>query len=257
METSNFTDVTLWTALFLGTAFGFRHALETDHVLTISAIVPRERSFWRSTAVGAVWGLGHNISLFVIGLLVIFLKWRVPENLATGVEFLIACTLVLLGANAVLRWRRGDGHVCRHAHGTDEHAVEHEHFHQHGQHACAGDEIHAPILDRSTQGVTRRMLWQSFALGSAHALCASSVLMMVVLSAIPTPLTGFAYLASFGIGSVLAMGAVSLAFTSAFTFAGKRMRGAEYSLQGAVGIASMAFGLYLIYGIGVHVFKIV
>ncbi len=247
----------MWTALLLGAAFGLKHAFETDHVLTISAIVPRERSLLRSSAVGAVWGLGHNISLFFIGCLVIFLKWRVPENLATGVEFLIACTLVWLGANAVLRWRRGDGHICRHAHGDGESAVEHEHFHQHGAHACSGDKVHAPVLDKQSQGVTRRLLWQSFALGAAHALCASSVLMMVVLSAIPTPLTGFVYLASFGIGSVLSMGAVSLAFCSAFTFAGKKMRGAEYALQGAVGMASMAFGFYLMYSIGTAFFKVV
>jgi hypothetical protein len=49
----------VWSAaLGLGFALGLRHALDPDHLAAVSTIVSESRSIWRSSLVGASWGLG-------------------------------------------------------------------------------------------------------------------------------------------------------------------------------------------------------
>src|SRR5439155_834685 len=47
------------TVLGFGFVLGLRHALDVDHLAAVSTIVSQRRSLWRSSLVGALWGLGH------------------------------------------------------------------------------------------------------------------------------------------------------------------------------------------------------
>src|SRR5918911_1822657 len=105
--------------LGLGFLLGLRHATEADHLVAVSTIVSENRSLWRSAAVGALWGLGHTVSLFVAGALLIALRVPVPERVATALELAVALMIVLLGTRIlylVLKGRR-DVHVHAHTHG--------------------------------------------------------------------------------------------------------------------------------------------
>src|SRR5690349_24468108 len=121
--------------LGLGFVLGVRHATEADHLVAVSTIVSEHRSVWRSAAVGALWGLGHTASLFVAGALLIVLRVRIPERVATALELLVALMIVLLGTRIlylVLRGRR-DVHVHEHTHGgrTPTHLHLHGRSHAH------------------------------------------------------------------------------------------------------------------------------
>ncbi len=60
-----------FSILALGFTLGLKHALDADHLVAVSTIVSGRRGILGSSVVGGLWGLGHTLSLVVVGLLVI------------------------------------------------------------------------------------------------------------------------------------------------------------------------------------------
>jgi high-affinity nickel-transport protein len=53
--------------LVLGLLMGMRHALDADHLAAVATLSTRTRSLRAALLQGAAWGLGHTLSLLVIG----------------------------------------------------------------------------------------------------------------------------------------------------------------------------------------------
>jgi len=85
------------TAILLGLLLGMRHALDADHIVAVTAIVSRERSFARAARVGMLWGVGHTTTIFMVGGAIVAFRLVVPERVALGFEFLVALMLIVLG----------------------------------------------------------------------------------------------------------------------------------------------------------------
>lgn len=51
----------------LGLLFGMRHATDADHVVAVTTIVCRKRARRVAMAIGALWGLGHTVTILLIG----------------------------------------------------------------------------------------------------------------------------------------------------------------------------------------------
>jgi high-affinity nickel-transport protein len=86
--------LTFVTALLLG----MRHATDPDHIVAVSTIVSRERSVWRASRIGALWGVGHTLTIFAVGGAIILFKLAFTPRLGLSMEFSVAVMLVLLGA---------------------------------------------------------------------------------------------------------------------------------------------------------------
>ncbi|NIM19745.1 MAG: urease accessory protein UreH, partial [Candidatus Latescibacteria bacterium] len=82
---------------------GVKHALDADHLIAVSTIVAEYKSLKWASLIGAFWGLGHTLTLFFVGLLVIGLRLTIPYRVALGLEFLVAVMLVVLGLSIL--WR--------------------------------------------------------------------------------------------------------------------------------------------------------
>ena len=108
-------NISMWTTLGISFILGLKHALDTDYVVAVSTLVTRENSFWRSSIVGAVWGLGHTLTLLIMVLIVIVLGWKIPNHVVQWLEMGVALMLIVLGARALWEWRRGDAHLCAYA----------------------------------------------------------------------------------------------------------------------------------------------
>src|SRR3989304_6301911 len=118
-----------FTVLGLGFFLGLKHALDVDHLVAVSTIVSERKGFWRSSAVGAFWGLGHTASLLAVGLLVIAFHFQIPPKAALGMEFAVAVMLVALGANVLWKIFRGATfHLHAHQHSGRLHV--HPHLHK-------------------------------------------------------------------------------------------------------------------------------
>jgi len=89
--------------LILGLALGLRHALDADHLIAMATIVSRERSLPRAALYGARWGVGHGLSLFLVGIAVVLLGIPFPKSLGHALELGVGAMLVALGISALLR----------------------------------------------------------------------------------------------------------------------------------------------------------
>src|SRR5688572_9212243 len=123
------TEMSALAMLTAGFAIGLRHALDADHLAAVSTIVGDRKSLWSPSIVGALWGVGHTISLFVIGALVIFLKISIPETAEAYLEAAVGIMLVLLGLN-VLRKLLAAEKLHAHEHEHEGHSHTHIHIHE-------------------------------------------------------------------------------------------------------------------------------
>src|SRR4029079_16598625 len=114
----------LVTSSGLGSLLGMRPALEPDHLAAVSTLVTGERSSWRAALLGACWGLGHTLTLVVVGAVLIVLRAEMPARVAELVELIVALMLICLGLRAIyLALREGtEGPVRPHHHGDRVHS---------------------------------------------------------------------------------------------------------------------------------------
>ena len=84
---------TFITSLLLG----MRHATDPDHIVAVTTIVTRERSVAKAAGIGAVWGIGHTITLLVVGGAIIGFKVAMNARLGLSLELCVAIMLIVLG----------------------------------------------------------------------------------------------------------------------------------------------------------------
>jgi hypothetical protein len=165
-----------------GLLLGMRHALEPDHLTAVSMLVARDRRAVRGAWLGAWWGLGHSISLLVVGSALALFHASMPPRLASIFELAVSAMLIALGVRSISRSfaqeRDGQSHdrrLCR-------------------------DHVHVGRWTFATR---------SLAIGLVHGLAGTGALVALVVAELPSAGLRIAYMAVFGIGSVLGMALVS------------------------------------------------
>ena len=103
--------------LVLGFLMGMRHALDADHLAAVATLSTRTRSLRAALFQGAAWGLGHTLTLLVIGAFCLLMGGALPEAWGLGLELVVGLMLVFLGAQVLVRMRRRRVHVHVHGHG--------------------------------------------------------------------------------------------------------------------------------------------
>jgi high-affinity nickel-transport protein len=93
----------LLSALAVGLILGMRHATDGDHVVAVSAIASAERSVMRAMRIGAAWGIGHSVTLMLVGGAIVVFGLTIPPRLGLAFEMLVAVMLVALGAWTLAR----------------------------------------------------------------------------------------------------------------------------------------------------------
>jgi High-affinity nickel-transport protein len=83
--------------LGLGLLLGVRHALDPDHVIAIGTITARAPSVRRSAGVGALWGLGHAVTILGVGGTIVLLRAAISPRAGLMMEFAVAAMLIALG----------------------------------------------------------------------------------------------------------------------------------------------------------------
>lgn len=247
----------LAVALGYGFALGIRHAFDPDHLVAMGTIVGESRSVGRSAVVGAMWGLGHTVSLLLTGLVVLGLRLTIPESLAQSLEMGVAAMLVFLGSLLVVRAARGEVHLHAHSHAD---GTVHAHIHAHAE-SC--ERPGEPALHHHSHGIRgfvaalfggsgsrlgeigRKPFW----VGIVHGLAGSAGLMLLGLAATPTLVGGLAYLVLFGAGLIVGMLGMSAILSVPFVLTSRRELRFNTAIRLAAGFASIAFGLFLGYEI--------
>src|ERR1700730_10141485 len=115
--------------LAIGFVLWMRHATDLDHVISVSTIVSRERSVVKAGLIGILWGVGHTLTILVVGAGIILFDLAIPTRVGLTMEFSVGLMLILLG---VLNLTGAMGWISAkfspaHPQVTGSHAHLHEH----------------------------------------------------------------------------------------------------------------------------------
>jgi len=244
--------INLFSIVLLGFFLGMRHATDPDHVIAVSTIVSRERSTRGAVLIGAIWGIGHSITIVLVGGAIIAFDLVIPTRVGLSMEFSVALMLILLGVlnlTGVLQWISGTLHSHPHRHGN----LEHTHLHRHDAAAHDHENAAAPVgwLDDTMSRMGMFGTLRPLAVGVVHGLAGSAAIALLVLTTIPSPIWAVAYLIVFGAGTIVGMMLITAANAVPFTLTARRFTLVNRYLGVASGLASVGFGLFLAYHIGV------
>ena len=157
--------------LLLGFVIGMRHALEADHLAAMATLATRSSSWRHACTQGVVWGLGHSLTLFVFGALVLVLNAVVPESLAQGLELAVGVMLAILGLDVLRRLLRQRVHFHAHCHCS---GIRHFHAHTHVRY-----EIHD--VDRYEHIHRHVFPYRALYIGLMHGMAGSAAMILLTL----------------------------------------------------------------------------
>jgi high-affinity nickel-transport protein len=243
-----------------------RHATDPDHVVAVSTIVSREKSIPRAGWIGVLWGVGHTITILVVGAAIILFGFVIPPRLGLALEFSVALMLILLGVlnlSGAMKWishKLSPTHpdvppsqIGAHSHLHFHDGTIHVHPHSH-----VGDvQHHEKEIDPPhwLAGSFVKLGWfhslRPLLIGIVHGLAGSAAVALLVLGTIHEARWAIFYLLLFGIGTIIGMMLMTLAFAVPVTVAGKRFAWISRTMVTGTGVLSLLFGLVVAYQIGV------
>jgi cytochrome c biogenesis protein CcdA len=221
--------------LGLGLLLGMQHALEADHIAAVSSIAARRSDIRDIVKHGLTWGLGHTLTLFVFAGAAILLGHAIPENWSRPLETAVGIMLVGLGAHVLWRLWRDRVHFHRHRHGD---GTVHVHLHSHVNETIP----HA----RAPHAHAHGFRWRTLLVGLMHGMAGSAALLVLAVTQAKSAAIGLGYIALFGIGSMIGMGALSSVIAVPLAISARWLTSANRALQGAVGVVTIAIGVMTI-----------
>jgi ABC-type nickel/cobalt efflux system permease component RcnA len=250
--------ITLLSIIALGFFLGMRHATDPDHVIAVATIVSRQRSIRQGALIGVLWGLGHTITILVVGSAIILFGTVIPARVGLTMELSVGLMLILLGIlnlTGTMRWitenlTPSQFGLHSHSHGHGDYIHSHAHGHSPEKHGHADDETPVGWMDRVFGRLGLYQIVRPLAVGIVHGLAGSAAVALLVLTTIRVPSWAILYLLVFGIGTVAGMMLITAAIAVPFTFSENRFARLHRCLGVVSGLVSLAFGLFIVYQMG-------
>ena len=248
------------TIVGVGFLLGMRHAADPDHVIAVSTIVSRQGNIRHAGLIGILWGLGHTITILLVGAAIILFNLAIPTRVGLVMELAVGLMLILLGVlnlTGVTQWvtnrftpGASDGEVIHfHTHRHGEHSHSHVHGHRPEVHLHLDDTSERPSPN-AIQRIGRYQLFRPLVVGIVHGLAGSAAVALLVLATIHDARWAVAYLLVFGVGTIAGMMVITVIIGAPFAYAGKRFGSFNRFLGVASGLISVAFGLFIMFQIG-------
>jgi len=256
---------TLFAIVLLGFFLGMRHATDPDHVIAVTTIASRERTMLHAALIGAFWGLGHTVTILMVGSAIILFNLTIPPRLGMSMELSVGLMLILLGVlnltgllRRVIEWitirRLGPG---AHSHVVLGRSIIHTHD-EDGEPVPAGSE--SAFGGVAQVGPQWRPRWlrtlglfhiaRPLTVGIVHGLAGSAAVALLVLTTIHRPAWAIGYLLVFGLGTIAGMMLITAAIAVPFAYTLQHFVRLNRGLAMASGMLSLSFGLFLCYQIG-------
>jgi len=200
--------------LFVAVLLGLRHATDPDHLAAMTTLLAsgRERAARSAARLGAWWGMGHAVTLVVFGVPILLAERYLPERLQQGAETAVAALIVFLAVRLLVRWRHGYFDLHAHPH------PEREHRHQ----------VRTPL--------------GAFGIGLVHGMGGSAGVGLLLLAAIPSETVAVLSLLLLALFTAVSMTIVTAGF--GLTLSARPVAGAAAAAVPAIGLASLAFGVW-------------
>jgi sulfite exporter TauE/SafE len=204
--------------------------------IAASTIVSRQRGVLKAGLIGAIWGLGHTLTIFVVGVAIILFKVAIPTRLGLSMELAVGLMLILLGVlnlTGVLQ-RLTARFLPGHTH----------------SHAGPGQPLDPGLLE-DKQGIGAWNLARPLFIGIVHGLAGSAAVALLVMTTIKQPSSEIAYLLIFGFGTVAGMMLITAVIALPFAYTSKRFSLLNHGMIYASGLLSLFFGLFVSYQTGI------
>jgi len=242
------------TVILLGLFLGMRHSTDPDHVVAVSTIVSRQGSIRSSATIGLLWGLGHTLTIFLVGSTIIIFGVVIPPRLGLSMEFCVALMLILLGVLNLTGLMRWITERLTPLNGVSERSQ----LDQSADRVCENSvktKQKVPGRIELLLGSTMETLGlyqtiRPLVVGLVHGLAGSAAVALLVLSTIKSPIWSTAYLLVFGFGTMVGMMLMTAVISIPLVYTRKRFFKINRHLAVISGFASMAFGIFLVYNIG-------
>lgn len=210
--------------LFLTTAFtlGMVHSFAPDHLAAVGAFVSRRPSWRGALSLGARWGVGHSLSILVLGGALVLSGLTLPARFEPLAERAVGVTLLIVGGFTVVRALRLHGHWHEH----DDAGHRHLHSHARGR---KHDHGHGALLG----------------IGMLHGVAGTGALVIALpVTIAASPASAITFLVIFGLGTIMAMALFGAAAGKLVSLAaGFSVRWHRLAIATA-GVASTAVGVW-------------
>ncbi len=218
------------TLLGVGFLLGLRHALDTDHLAAVSTVLTERPSLLASGAVGLSWGVGHTLTLLLVGSIVLFWGVHIPAEFEFIAESGVGVLLIVLGGMLALRLYRERWHVHSHHHDGEPHV----HLHSHRRQA---DHGHRHWITESIR---------PFCIGMAHGVAGSAALMLIILATTTDVAAGLLSILVFGLGSIAGMMVIGMTISIPVIWSRSISRRLFVGVQGLASLASVSVGVWML-----------
>lgn len=188
--------ISLLSIIALGFFLGMRHATDPDHVIAVTTIVGRHRTIKGASLIGALWGVGHTLTIITVGGSIVLLGWIIPIGLS--MEFSVALMLILLGImnlTGFLEWINGrfssvhGDKIEPHSHPPVDGGYIHLHWCTHDPELHDHNTEDTPLtwFDRYFGRIGLYQFVRTLVVGIVHGLAGSAPVALLVLATIRDP----------------------------------------------------------------------
>jgi len=238
----------------LGFFLGMRHATDPDHVIAVTTIVSRERQIGKSAWIGAFWGIGHTLTIFLVGAGIILFDIVIPPRIGLSMELSVGVMLILLGLVNIKSFFQSmpvknpgpDEVLHSHPHSHGDYVHSHPHGHNPEDHPHALDQTPLEKIDRLLLNFRSYRPIRPLIVGIVHGLAGSAAVALLVLATIRNPRWATAYLLVFGVGTIAGMMLITLSLASSFYLVRRKQRFFR-AISLASGLLSLVFGAFVAY----------
>jgi ABC-type nickel/cobalt efflux system permease component RcnA len=253
--------ISFFSIIAVGFFLGMRHATDPDHVIAVTTIVSHQRNLLKAAMTGIFWGIGHTLTIFAVGTVIILFDVVIPARIGLSMELSVGLMLIVLGVMNIASFLRSTRSISQSYQENAE--VVYQHPHSHGDYVHSHAHGHSPEthahnhqtpltwLDRLFGRIGLYQQLRPLLVGIVHGLAGSAAVALLILTTIRNPHWAIAYLLVFGAGTVGGMMLITMSIASAFNFFGKKNKKFSQRLGLASGLMSLAFGVVLAYQIGV------
>jgi high-affinity nickel-transport protein len=227
--------VSIAMILVLGFVLGMRHATDPDHVVAITTIVAKQHGIAKAGLIGALWGLGHTVTIFVVGASIILFGVTIPPRVGLSMEFAVAFMLILLGILNLT--------------GTLRHLQERFLGNSFSLGAGGTQPTDNGVGAVGTLGAYNAL--RPLIIGIVHGLAGSAAIALLVMTTIRDPWWAIAYLLLFGSGTVAGMILITALIAMPIVWSQGKFSSWNRGMTVMSGLISLSFGFFLTYRIAI------
>lgn len=219
----------------LGLSFlmGLKHAMDADHVVTISVVVAEKKTLRHSSLVGVSWALGHSVMIGIAVLVVGLWKIGFADSFIRVVDMAVAMIMIGLGVKVFRQTYK------QHQDSPSLHEQEPQ-----------GKPREKDVAAGASAGQQRIAVYvKPFCIGLVHGLAGSAALQLLLAATLDGLEQMILYLVVFGAGTIGGMLICTLLLSMPMIFS-LRWHAFHHHIQQGIGVLSVVFGLVLLAEVG-------